>query len=285
MPKEKITMPGPAPTILLTILLLTAGCLGPGLPEQQVSTPVPALVTGTPVMLLTTTTAASAPAPTAVPTTLRTTTPIPTPLPISEATLNARIVDARNQLNNLIDSDVADTIITHPGGSQDCEVKMSRELGYLIDANTGESTFIKGDYWSIDAGLFSNPMSREHEYIIIHTHPRMWTTCRTTTITSLYSFSIGDLEGTANLTGQGYHVRTLIAISDKEYRIAPKISDNWKSGDEIQQAINRIEWRMGSRYSYFDPILNQEFYDVDNLMPFLARELNYTYSVNSNVIT
>jgi hypothetical protein len=278
-------MDRPALILLLILLLLTAGCSSATLHEQPAPTTVPAIATGTPITILTTIPATPSPAPTAVPTTMRTATPIPTPTPISEAALNARIVDARNRLNNFIDSDVADTVITHPDSTQGCEVKKSRELGYLIDADTGESTFIKGDYWSIDASLFSNPMRKDHEYIIIHTHPRMWTTCRANSIASLYTFSIGDLEATAKLTGQGYHVKTLIAISDKEYRIAPRIANNWKSSAEIRQAVNRIEGRMGIQFTYYDPVLEHEFFDVDNLMPYLAKELNYRYSVNNNVIS
>jgi len=194
------------------------------------------------------------------------------------------MVDARNQLNNFIESDVADTIITHPCSSHECEVKKSRELGYLIDAETGESTFIKGDYGSINASLFSGQMRKDHEYIIIHTHPKVWTVCPGRAITSLYTFSIGDLDATANLAGQGYHIRTLIAISDKEYRIAPGIKDTWKSGPEIREAITRIEKRMEAPFSYYDPLLGQEFYDVDNLMPLLAKELNYSYSANGVTI-
>lgn len=272
-------------TILLTLLLLTAGCLGPSQPDQPVAPPQVLPVTQITTTVSTTVPATPSPAPTPVPTAIRTATPVPTPTVISDATLNARIVDARNQLNNFIDSDVADTIITHPGASQDCEVKKSRELGYLIDASTGESTFIKGDYGSIDAGFFSNLMRKNHEYIIIHTHPRIWTTCKTSAIISLYTFSIGDLEATAILTEQGYHVRTLIAISDKEYRISPTTKDGWKSLDEIHQAINRIEWKMETRFSGYDPVLNMEVYDVDNLMPLLAGELNYSYSANGVVIT
>lgn len=217
-------------------------------------------------------------------TTIATTIPTPSPTVISEAALNARIVDARNKLEMFIDSDVADTVIIHQGSPQNCDVKKSRELGYLIDMNTGESTFVKGDYWSIDANLFSGPMRKDHEYIVIHTHPRMWVTCSGSGIYSLYTFSIGDMEATANLTEQGYHVRKLIAIADVEYRIWPVVDDNWKSGEEIAAAVTRIESRVGKPFSYYDPVFDQTFYDVDNLMPLLVKELDYHYTVNNNIV-
>ena len=68
-------------------------------------------------------------------------------------------------------------------------------------------------------------MKKDREYIIIHTHPRMWVTCPGSGVTSLYTFSIGDLEAVANMTEQGYHVKKLIAIADKEYRIWPRQED------------------------------------------------------------
>jgi hypothetical protein len=103
-------------------------------------------------------------------------------------------------------------------------------------------------------------------------------------IISLYTFSIGDLEATANLTEQGYHVRILIAISDKEYRISPKVKDDWKSDNEIRLAVDRVERRMGVQFAYYDPVFDRVFYDVDNLMHLLARELNYTYTANGVVL-
>jgi hypothetical protein len=282
-------MKRPALVLILSLLLLGAGCFDSREPEATVP-PGPAVIqdtqpasaVGVSVTAIPVTTISQTHS--TPPIAYRTSIPDPTPARISDAALSARIVDARNKLNNFMDSNVADTVIIHPGGSQDCEVKQSKELGYLIDATTGESTFIKGDYWSIDAGLFSNPMRKDHEYIIIHTHPRMWTTCRTTGITSLSTFSIGDLEATANLTEQGYHVKTLIAIADKEYKITPKVRDDWKSAQEIRLAVNRIERRMETPFSYYDTTLNHEFYDVDNLMPLLAKELNYTYMANNDVI-
>jgi len=183
-----------------------------------------------------------------------------------------------------MDSNVADTIIVQAGGTRNCEVKQSKELGYLIDTTTGESTFVKGNYWSIDAGNFSRLMRTDHAYIIIHTHPRMWVTCAGSGILSYYSFSIGDLEAAANMTEQGYHVKKIIAIADKDYRIWPYVDDGWKSEAEIRAAVKRIETTREIPYSYYDPIFDQTFYDVDNLMPFLADELEYHYTINQNVI-
>jgi hypothetical protein len=213
-----------------------------------------------------------------------TTVPSPTLTLISDAALNARIVDARNKLEMLIDSDVADTVIIHQGSPYNCDVKKSRELGYLIDMNSGESAFIKGNYWSIDADLFSSRMIRDHQYIIIHTHPRMWVTCSGSGIYSLYTFSLGDMAASRNLTEQGYHVKKLIAIADMDYRIWPYKDDDWKSEAEIERAVARIEAQAGRPFSYYDPVFEATFYDVDNLMPLLVKELNYHYTINNNVI-
>ena len=88
----------------------------------------------------------------------------------------------------------------------------------------------------------------------------------------------------ANLTEQGYHIRTLIAIADKEYRIWPKVAGDWKPETGIRTAVHRIEQRMETSFTYYDPVLDREFYDVDNLMPLLAKELNYSYTANNHVI-
>jgi hypothetical protein len=281
-----------AVVLLATLLIAFSGCTAPGeapgdarvSPSVTItSLPVPAATTALPVQPVVPVTPekTTVPAPdTATTATLR---PARTQLP--EEALNARMVDARNKLAMLIDSNVADTVIVHPDGTQDCEVKKSKELGYLIDASTGESTFVKGDYWSIDGDLFSGTMQKDREYIIIHTHPRMWVTCGNTGVISLYSFSIGDLAATGNLAEQGYHVKKLIAIADKEYRIWPKQPDDWKNESEVRRAIQRIEERGGRPFSYYDRLLDHEFYDVDNLMPLLSKELNYTYTINSAVIS
>lgn len=283
----------PVAVLFLIILAAGAGCSAPEqLPTVTQAIPTPAS-TGIPTtaqpaaspVLTTVLSTVTTTTPGSANTTIATTKPTPSPTTISEAALNARIVDARNKLEMFIDSDVADTVILHYGAPQNCDVKKSKELGYLIDMDTGESTFVKGDYWSIDADLFSGPMRKDHRYIIIHTHPRMWVTCGASSITSLYTFSIGDLEATANLTKQGYHIRRLIAIADKEYRIWPAVDDGWKSGEEITAAVTRVESQVGKPFSYYDPVFNQTFYDVDNLMPLLARELDYHYTANNNIIS
>jgi len=282
--------------ILVTLLIIAAGCTGPA--QSPGSTQFSSAVT-TPLPPPEAVTATTAPAPTTIPappeitaavtapanTTIATTIPAIVPSSISDAALNAQIVDARNHLEMLMDSNVADTIIVQAGGTQQCEVKKSKELGYLIDTTTGESTFVKGNYWSIDAGNFSSLMRTDHAYIIIHTHPRMWVTCAGSGLISYYSFSIGDLEAAANMTEQGYHVKKLIAIADKDYRIWPSVTDGWRSEAEIRAAVKRIETTREIPYSYYDPIFDQTFYDVDNLMPFLADELEYHYTINQNIIT
>ncbi|NMB79500.1 MAG: hypothetical protein GYA23_10465 [Methanomicrobiales archaeon] len=287
-----------AACLALVLLLVTAGCNGTKTPP--VPSPVPS---ATPVVTLSpasppltpspSPTIAAAPYPSLVspsPTTVTplpsaTSVPVPVPTTLSEEALNARIVDARNKLNNLIDSDAADTIVLHPDQAQGCEVKTSRELGYLIDATTGESTFVKGDYGSISAKSFRDPMNKDHEYVIIHTHPRMWATCPGSGITSLYTFSIGDLAAVSSLASQGYHVKYIIAIADKEYRIWPKVPGNWKSQEEVRAAISRIEQRLDAQFAFYDPVLEQEYYNVDSLMPLLTKELDYSYTANNHVIS
>ncbi|HEX3002202.1 MAG TPA: hypothetical protein VHN82_07535 [Methanoregula sp.] len=127
-------------------------------------------------------------------------------------------------------------------------------------------------------------MRKDHQYIIIHTHPRMWVTCAGSGVYSLYTFSIGDLEAVANMTQQGYHVKKLFAIADKEYQIWPAQDDGWKSSGEIRQAVRRVESQVGRPFSYYDPVFGQTFYDVDSLMPLLVKELDYHYSANNNII-
>jgi len=281
---------------LLTILILIAitGCSAPEHPpavtqESLVvtTTPLPAMVTvpASPgVKSIQSPTVTNIPLPANTTVTSPVTAPSPVPTMISEAALNARIVDARNKLEMYIDSDVADTVIIHQGSPRNCDVKKSREIGFLIDMNTGESTFVKGDYWSIDADLFTSPMKKDRQYIIIHTHPRMWVTCSGSGVYSLYTFSLGDLKATRNLTEQGYHVKKLIAIADMDYRIWPYKDDDWKSEAEIEQAVARIEAQTGQPFSYYDPVFETTFYDVDSLMPYLAQELNYHYTVNNNIL-
>lgn len=283
-----ITMYRAACSLAMIFLLLTAGCSGTAGRSQ----PVPQTI-----LVLESVAPAPSPEPEETPAvtvtlpvppvTVATTvakTPVPTVTTLSDDALNARIVDARNKLNNLIDSDVADTIVIYPDEMQGCDVKQSRELGYLIDATTGESTFIRGDYGSIRSDLFTGPMDKDHEYVIIHTHPRMWATCQGSGIVTLYTFSIGDLETTADLTASGYHIRYLIAIADKEYRIWPKTPDGWRSSEEIRAAVARIERRYETSYAYYDPVLDREYFEVDSLMPLLVKELDYSYTANNHVI-
>jgi hypothetical protein len=203
---------------------------------------------------------------------------------LSDTALNARIRDAKNKLDQLKDSDKADTIVISSHTPDNCEMKKSRELGYLIDANTGDTFFVKGDYWSIDSDLFVRNMKAGHSYIILHTHPKMWTTCRGEGIISLNTFSLADLAVASNLTEQGYHVLNVIAVSDMDYEIYPKLKDDWKTNEEVYKGVDHIERFMEVKFSTYDPYLDRTFYDVDNLMPLLAKELNYTYTANHVVL-
>jgi hypothetical protein len=278
--------------LLLLILVSVTGC---SIPEQRAGLPqvspavmdTPAPVTETLSAMPARDTVPATPGMTMViqPATTPAATPVPTPTGLSESAINARIVDARNKLSNLIDSNVADTIIIYPDRMQGCEVKKSRELGYLIDLSTGESTFVKGDYWSIDADLFTDTMRQDRRYIIIHTHPKGWEICAGSGIISQNTFSLGDLAVIANLTRRGYHVKQLIAVADNEYRIWPGQEDGWRSIDEILPAIKKIETGSGHGFSHYDRLQNRESYDLDSLMPLLAKELGYHYTVNNIVIS
>jgi hypothetical protein len=282
-------------TAVILLLLILVSFTGCSVPEQEAVLPQSSpAVTGTPAPAAETRSAVpvneTVPATPAITTVTQpaitpNATPVPTSSGISESAVNARIVDARNKLSNLIDSNVADTVIIHPDGVQGCEVKESRELGFLIDLSTGESTFVKGDYWSIDTDLFTDTMRQDHRYIIIHTQPKIWETCAGTGIFSYNTFSVEDLGVTANLTRQGYHIRELIAIADNEYRIRPGEEDGWKSRAEILVAIKQIETRTGRKYSHYSSLQNRVIYDLDNLMPLLAKELGYHYTVNNVVIS
>jgi len=283
-------------TALLMVILLiaTAGCMtqqrdGENTVSPDVThllpTPVP-LQSTNPVVTLAT------PVPTPVPTLIATATMThsptitgeKTPAPIPESGLKARIQDAKNQLNQLKDSTRADTIISSINGG-DCEIKKSRELGYLIDVNTGEMSFVKGDYGSISLTLFAQNMTRGHTYIILHTHAKDWYTCRGSGMVSLNTFSLEDLGAASEFTARGYHVQKVLAVSDKDYEVYPKIPDDWKSIDEVHDGVDRIERRMEVKFSTYDPNLKMTFYDVDSLMPLLTEELNYTYSENNVVLT
>ncbi|MCX6691101.1 MAG: hypothetical protein NTW33_03375 [Methanoregula sp.] len=213
------------------------------------------------------------------------TTPQPTTLALlTDSALRALIQDAKNKLDQLKDSDKADTIVISLHTPDNCEMKKSRELGYLIDANTGETFFVKGDYWSIDSDLFVRNMKAGHSYVILHTHPKMWTTCRGEGIMSLNTFSLADLAVASNLTERGYHIQKVIAVSDFDYEIYPKIGDDWRTKEEVYKGVDHIERFMEVKFSTYDPYLDRTFYDVDNLMPLLAKELNYTYTANHVVL-
>jgi hypothetical protein len=288
---SRVACLGSAAILITLVVAAIAGCSSPeqipAMPQATATVVTKPLASTVQPTTITVTTTVFTPAVTSIPsaTTIVTTNTLTLPpTPISEAALNARIVDARNKLEMFIDSDVADTVIIHQGSPQNCDVKKSKEIGYLIDMTTGESTFVKGDYWSIDADLFSGPMKKDRQYIIIHTHPRMWVTCSGSGIYSLYTFSLGDMMASRNLTEQGYHVKKLIAIADMDYRIWPYQDDGWKSEAEIGRAVARIEAQAGRPFSYYDPVFETTFYDVDNLMPLLVKELDYHYTVNNIII-
>jgi hypothetical protein len=278
--------------LLMPILIAAAGCSVPehgggllqtspavtGTPAPETAT-LPAMATLMTVPATPSITTAAPPAATI------TAAPVPASTTLPDAAINARIVDARNKLSNMIDTNVADTVIIQTDRMHGCEVKKSRELAYLIDLTTGESTFVKGDYWHIDADLFTDRMRKDREYIIIHTHPKVWETCAGSGIISLNTFSLGDLAAAANMTRRGYHIKELIAIADRDYRIWPGQKDGWKSGDEILLAIMKIEAGSGQGYLQYDPVQDSIVYDLDSRMPFLAKELGYHYTINNNVIS
>jgi hypothetical protein len=274
---------------VLLFVLAAAGCVSstnqPVAPVHTnpvtpppVATTIPATIPPSPTQAATVAVTSTATSPTATP------PPQTTLALLTDTALRARIQDAKNKLDQLKDSDKADTIVISLHTPGNCEMKKSRELGYLIDANNGETFFVKGDYWSIDSDLFIRNMKVGHSYIILHTHPKMWTTCRGEGIMSLNTFSLSDLAVASNLTEQGYHVLNVIAVSNVDYEIYPKIRDDWKTKEEVYKGVDHIERFMEVKFSTYDPYLNRTFYDVDNLMPLLAKELNYTYTANHVVL-
>jgi len=278
-------------TFLIGILLIAAtGCITPeriagDMPAQEVTqlsaTPVPFQSTP-PAVTLTT----SAPKTTVSATITRppVITPKKTQAQISDSELNARIQDAKNRLDQLKDSDRADTIVRPAQPPLYCEIRESKELGYLIDTQTGDMSFMKGDYGSIDINLFRRNMTPGHDYIILHTHAMDWYICRGGGTIGLDTFSLSDLAAASGLTEQGYHVQKMIAVSDKNYEVFPKIRDDWKTKDEVYKGVEDIEQRMEVKFSIYDPYWKKTFYDVDSIMPLLAKELNYTYIVNHVVL-
>lgn len=211
-------------------------------------------------------------------------TPVKTPTPIPDSTLNALIQDAKNRLDQLKDSDKAETIVKSAQPPLYCEIRESKELGYLIDVNTGNTSFVKGDYGSIDIDIFRRNMITGHEYIILHTHAKDWYICRGGGTIGLDTFSLADLAAASVLTAQGYHVQKMIAVSDKNYEVFPKIRDGWKTKEEVYKGVDDIERRMEVKFSIYDPYWKKTFYNVDSILPLLARELNYTYIVNHVVL-
>jgi hypothetical protein len=281
--------------LLMVILLIAAtGCVAQERETKNRPEPVETLLTLTPVTLQNT---LPAPAlPTGVPTVpARETmtaspavTPKKTPAEISESVLKARIQDAKNRLDMFKDSDKADTIIRPATPPLYCEIKESKELGYLIDVNSGDMFSVKGDYGSINLDLFRQNMTAGHTYIILHTHARDWFACKGAGTISLDTFSLADLAAAANLTGQGYHIQKMIAVSDRIFEVYPKAKDDWKRREEVYKSADTIEQRMEVKFhtDYYDPDTGKKttYYDVDNLMPLLTRELNYTYLANNIVL-
>ncbi len=280
--------------LILIILIATTGCVTPERDAGNSPAPVGTYLTSTPVAVQSTIHAAASP--TEMPPVPATVTIVPPPaitpekkpVQISDAELKARIQDAKNQLDMLKDSDKADTVIRPATPPLYCEIKESKELGYLIDVNTGEMSFVKGDYGSIALDRFRNNMTPGHTYIILHTHARDWVTCKGAGTISLNTFSLADLAAASNLTRQGYHVQKVIAVSDKVFEITPKTKDNWKTREEVYTSVAQIEKRMEVTFhiDYYDPDTGMKivYYDVDNLMPLLTRELDYTYTVNNVVL-
>ncbi|WP_321504396.1 hypothetical protein [uncultured Methanoregula sp.] len=274
--------------ILISIaIIFIAGCTGPVSPvppaPAPVITPVPApavIVTAIPTVTATTKA-------TVVVTPAQTMVPVPTPTPVPESALNARVQDAKNKLDMLKNSDMADTIMIAAKTPGSCEVKQSKELGYLIDAGTGDMSFIKGDYGSISLDRFRQNMTPGHTYVILHSHAKDWIYCRNTGTVGLNTFSLADLAAPSTLTGQGYHVQKMIVVSDKMYEVYPKTPDNWKTEGEVYATFNRIEQRLEANfhYDYYDSAgVKKTWYDVDMIMPMLAKELGYTYIVDNTIV-
>ena len=277
--------------LITGILLIAAtGCIAPESDAGNSLPPVDMQLPPTPMPVQSTHPTVTSP--TAVPTVIATITITrsptitvgKTPADIPESTLKARIQDAKNKLDQLKNSDKADTIITSVNQGI-CEIKESKELGYLIDVNSGDAFFVKGDYGSIALDLFRKNMTPGHTYIILHTHAKDWYMCRGSGIISLDTFSLADLAVASNLTAMGYHVQKVIAVSDKDYEIYPKIRDDWRTKEVVYQSVDHLEQRMEVKFSTYDPNFKKTFYDVDNLMPLLVKELNYTYTINNVVLT
>jgi spore germination cell wall hydrolase CwlJ-like protein len=72
------------------------------------------------------------------------------------------------------------------------------------------------------------------------------------------------------------------------YEVYPKMRDNWKTAEEVYNGVDQIEQRMEVTFhiDFYDPDTGKKttYYDVDNLMPLLTRELDYTYIANNVVL-
>jgi hypothetical protein len=206
-------------------------------------------------------------------------TPEKTREPISDSALRAKIQEAKNRMSMYKDSDKADTILAR--GSY-CEVKQSKELGCVIDVNYGDMNYVKGDYGSIDGDLFRQNMSQGHTYIILHSHSKNWIICEGEETINFDTFSLNDLAMGYNLGKQGYHIQNLIVVSDKDYEVHPVTRDDWKTKEEVYMSVERIEQRR--EMTFHTEYNGVKYYDVDNLMPFLTRELGYVYTINNAVV-
>jgi len=278
------------PLVAGIMIIAATGCIA--MEKNTGNVPSPVLTPLSPAPMPVQSTISVVTSPTAVPTILPTATitlspaiaPEITQAQIPDAALNARIQYAKNMLDQLKDSDKADTIVEPAHPPLYCEIKISKELGYLIDATTGNTSFVKGDYGFIDSDLFKQKMTPGHAYVILHTHAKDWYTCRGRGTITLNTFSLEDLAASSNLTEQGYHVLKVIAVSDKDYEVWPKLRDDWKTKEEVDNAFDHIEQHTEVKFSIYDPYWRRTFYDVDSIMPLLARELNYSYTANHVVM-
>jgi len=232
--------------------------------------------------------------------TASTISPEMTPIPISESSLNARIRDAKNKLEMLKESDKVDTIVFNNPRETGCSYKMSKEIGYVLDSNTGDAFFIKGDYKQIWISTFEEKMIKNHTYILLYTHPGDWEECIVVkrnspvyNINTYYktfqgyynTFSISELTIPYELTEQGYHIQEMIIVSDTNYELYPKTIDGWKPQNEVYGAIDKIEQRMDVSFHSRNFTTNEMIYFVDSLMPPLTKELGYVYIVKGIVIS
>jgi|WetSurMetagenome_2_1015567.scaffolds.fasta_scaffold02005_2 hypothetical protein len=258
--------------------LIVSGCTNTGPAGTVPGTPAPTPEIVYVTVVVTPTPLSASPA---------TTTPMPEPAvtpvntlhQISDSVLKSRIQNAKNKLNMYKDTDMAETVVIK---TTDCEIKKSKELGYLIDTNTGEMTFVKGDYGSILFDSSQQNMVRGHSYIILHSHARYWVACTGEVISNFDTFSLTDLAVGNSLTEQGYHLQKIIAVGDRVYEVYPETSDGWKTPEEIFRSVDLIEQRR--EMSFHTVYEGTKYYDVDNIMPILTNELGYVYTVDNTVV-